>query len=63
MYGKVCFKLVIGDEDLIMYIKGDLVIVMFEFIRMKDVDVLDLFIIFDMDGSYFVMWEEFKEGV
>lgn len=46
-----------------MYIKGDLVIVMFEFIRMKDVDVLDLFIIFDMDGSYFVMWEEFKEGV
>lgn len=63
MYGKVCFKLVIGDEDLMMYIKGDLVIVMFEFIRMKDVDVLDLFIIFDMDGSYFVMWEEFKEGV
>lgn len=63
MYGKVCFKLVIGDEDLMMYIKGDLVIVMFEFIRMKDVDVLDFFIIFDMDGSYFVMWEEFKEGV
>lgn len=63
MYGKVCFKLVRGDEDLMMYIKGDLVIVMFEFIRMKDVDVLDLFIIFDMDGSYFVMWEEFKEGV
>lgn len=46
-----------------MYIKGDLVIVMFEFIRMKVVDVLDFFIIFDMDGSYFVMWEEFKEGV
>lgn len=63
MYGKVCFKLVIGDEDLMMYIKGDLVIVMFEFIRMKVVDVLDFFIIFDMDGSYFVMWEEFKEGV
>lgn len=46
-----------------MYIKGDPVTVMFEFTRMKDVDVLDLFITFDTDGSHSVTWEEFKEGV
>lgn len=62
-YGKVCLKPAIGDEDSTMYIKGDPVTVMFEFTRMKDVDVLDLFITFDTDGSHSVTWEEFKEGV
>uniref|UniRef100_A0A8W8KZF3 EF-hand domain-containing protein n=1 Tax=Magallana gigas TaxID=29159 RepID=A0A8W8KZF3_MAGGI len=62
-YGKVCLKPATGDEDSTMYIKGDPVTVMFEFTRMKDVDVLDLFITFDTDGSHSVTWEEFKEGV
>lgn len=62
-YGKVCLKPATGDEDSTMYIKGDPVTVMFEFTRMKAVDVLDLFITFDTDGSHSVTWEEFKEGV
>ena len=62
-YGKVCLKPATGDGDSTMYIKGDPVTVMFEFTRMKEVDILDLFITFDTDGSHSVTWEEFKEGV
>ena len=62
-YGKVCLKPATGDGDSTMYIKGDPVNVMFEFTRMKEVDILDLFITFDTDGSHSVTWEEFKEGV
>ncbi|XP_062576840.1 leucine-rich repeat-containing protein 74B-like [Saccostrea cucullata] len=62
-YGKVCLKPVSEDGDPTMYIRGDPVNVMFEFTRMKEVDVLDLFITFDTDGSHSVTWDEFKEGV
>jgi hypothetical protein len=62
-YGKVCLKPTGEDGDPTMYIHGDPVSIMFEFTRMKEVDVLDLFITFDTDGSHSVSWEEFKEGV
>lgn len=62
-YGKVCLKPIGDDGDPTMYIYGDPVTIMFEFTRMKEVDVLDLFITFDTDGSHSLSWEEFKEGV
>ncbi|KAK3100432.1 hypothetical protein FSP39_019892 [Pinctada imbricata] len=63
LHGKVHLKTKIGDGDPTMYLSGDPICILFEFARIKEIPILDLFIAFDTDDSHSLSWDEFKEGL
>ena len=64
LHGKVHMNFREDDSgDSMMYIAGDPTIILFEFTRIKNIPVIDLFISFDTDNSHSISWDEFREGI
>ncbi|XP_021339106.1 leucine-rich repeat-containing protein 74B-like isoform X2 [Mizuhopecten yessoensis] len=62
-YGKEPSKAKREVCDETLYIAGNPLIILFEFIRMKKLDILNLFKTLDADSNHSISWEEFRIGV
>ncbi|XP_060083151.1 leucine-rich repeat-containing protein 74B-like [Ylistrum balloti] len=62
-YGKVLCKVKPEVCDDTMYIPGNPLMILFEFIRMKKLDILDVFKTLDADRDHSITWGEFRIGI
>ncbi|XP_069129319.1 leucine-rich repeat-containing protein 74B-like [Argopecten irradians] len=62
-HGKVLCRTKQDVPDDTIYIPGNPLLILFEFIRIKNLDILDVFKTLDANGNHSITWKEFHFGI